>query len=452
MSTRRVLSAILFADISGYTAMMQEDEKKALRLIARFKKVIERETIAYEGRVIQYYGDGCLLSFVSAVRATECAIAIQKEFLADPVVPVRIGLHLGDILFRNESAFGNGVNVASRIESMGLPGSVLVSKTIRDLISNNDFKLKSMGEFLFKNVKEPLEVFAVEEDGFMMPSRDEMVLRMKAGKKKGFNRKWLIAASAAILIVAFILYKVLSAEKKAYVLPEDLRDKPVAIMSFENMTKNKGLDIVGLMAKDWINNGLLEAGENVIIPKRGEYDDLETEKSRSVSIPEGVEVVVKGRFYIPAENQLAITAEIVNANTDKVLASVKPVINHVDSVISILHDLEEQVVGCWIPGGYTNQNSPPPLEVYQEYIQGLFLERTSPKYAQKYFEKVTEMYPSFNKPYLELLDISIRASQKTITDSLISILKTKESSFSEYEMSVWNELKEKAIADTTVQE
>lgn len=452
MSTRRVLSAILFADIVGYTALMQEDEKKALHIIARFKKIIEKETIVYEGKVIQYYGDGCLLSFVSAVRATECAIAIQKEFQNDPVVPVRIGLHLGDILFRNESAFGNGVNVASRIESMGEPGSVLVSKTIRDLISNNDFRLKSMGEFLFKNVKEPIEVFAVEEEGFMMPSRDDMIMRMKSGKKRGLDRKWLIVASVAILVAAFILYKVLSAGKATFVLPESLREKPVAIMSFENMTKNKDLDMVGLMAKDWISTGLLESGRNVITPKKGEYDNLDTENGRQVSIPEGVEVIVKGRFYIPAENQLAITAEIVNANTDKILSSTKPVINHVDSIVQLIKDLEEQVVSCWVPGGYTNSSSPPPLEVYQEYIQGLFLERTAPEYAQVFFERVASMYPVFNKPYLELLDISIRTSQKTRTDSLISVLQSKESSFSDYEMSVWKELKEKAIADTVVEE
>ena len=114
------LSAVLFADIAGYTAMMQEDEKTALQLINKFKKDIEKQTEKFNGRIVQYYGDGCLLTFESSTDAVDCAISMQHVFSESPVIPVRIGIHMGEIMFRNNGAFGNGVNIASRIESMGI--------------------------------------------------------------------------------------------------------------------------------------------------------------------------------------------------------------------------------------------------------------------------------------------------------------------------------------------
>ena len=155
MSDNRQLASIMFADIAGYTAVMQKDEQLAIKLVNRFKSVLENKAAAYNGRIIQYFGDGCLLAFDSTVKSVTCAIEMQKEFAGDIKVPVRIGLHLGDVMFRDGNAFGDGVNVASRIESLSVPGAVLVSKAIRDQIKNNPvFNLKSLGEFHFKNVDE----------------------------------------------------------------------------------------------------------------------------------------------------------------------------------------------------------------------------------------------------------------------------------------------------------
>jgi len=132
----------MFADIAGYTAMMQQNEQNALSLLIRFKEVLEEITAKFEGRIIQYFGDGCLLTFDSSTNSVECAIALQTTFSETPLVPVRIGLHLGDVIFRNENLYGDGVNIASRIESLGIPGTILMSKPIRDHIKNkSDFLL-----------------------------------------------------------------------------------------------------------------------------------------------------------------------------------------------------------------------------------------------------------------------------------------------------------------------
>ena len=106
MPETRQLAAIMFADISGYTALMQQDEQKALVLITRFKEVLQKTAREHLGKIVQYFGDGCLLAFDSSATGVECALALQKEFNKTPKVPVRIGLHLGDVIFRNENVFG----------------------------------------------------------------------------------------------------------------------------------------------------------------------------------------------------------------------------------------------------------------------------------------------------------------------------------------------------------
>ena len=129
MSTRR-LAAIMFTDIAGYTALMQTDEPKAIALRTRHREVFERQHERYRGQIVQYYGDGTLSVFDSAVDAVACAVAMQREFQQEPVVPLRIGLHTGDILISDTEVIGDGVNLASRVESMAVRGAVLVAESV----------------------------------------------------------------------------------------------------------------------------------------------------------------------------------------------------------------------------------------------------------------------------------------------------------------------------------
>jgi TolB-like protein len=179
MSKTHKLTTVLFADIAGYTTLMQEDETKALALLERFKELLEKIVPDQEGEITQYFGDGCLLNFESATKGAFCAITLQREFV-EKNIPVRIGMHLGEVIFTNQNAFGDGVNIASRIESMGVPGAVLISKAIYDQIKNKkDFSLISVGKYDFKNVSESIQVFALVNDGLVLPKRGEMKGKFK---------------------------------------------------------------------------------------------------------------------------------------------------------------------------------------------------------------------------------------------------------------------------------
>src|SRR4051812_41388134 len=112
MPQHRQLAAVMFTDIEGYSAIMQQDERKALALKDRHREILEKEHKRFDGRVVQYYGDGTLSVFHSAVLAVECGLAMQLSFRQHPDVPVRIGIHIGDIVIDSDSVYGDGVNLA----------------------------------------------------------------------------------------------------------------------------------------------------------------------------------------------------------------------------------------------------------------------------------------------------------------------------------------------------
>lgn len=172
----RRLAAIMFADIQGYTAMMQQDEGQAMAVREQHRRITESMHNKFHGEIIQYYGDGVLSIFGSAVHAARCGIAIQKEMLAGkPQVPLRVGIHVGDILRKDNEVIGDSVNVAARIQSMSISGSVLISGKVNEELKNHpELTSRTMGFYQFKNVAEPLQVFTLVDDGINVPMSDDI--------------------------------------------------------------------------------------------------------------------------------------------------------------------------------------------------------------------------------------------------------------------------------------
>lgn len=171
----RSLVAIMFTDIVGYTAIMQEDEQIAKEQRQRHRDVLEANITAYQGRILQHFGDGTLTIFSSAIHAVSCAVLIQQELQKEPVIPLRIGLHQGDIVFNEEGAYGDSVNIASRIESLAVPGSVLISYKVYDDIKNQPgLPVTSLGNYELKNIKDPIEIFALTNKGLIVPHLEDI--------------------------------------------------------------------------------------------------------------------------------------------------------------------------------------------------------------------------------------------------------------------------------------
>ena len=184
----RMLSAVMFSDMFGYTALMQEDETNAKASRDRYRKVLEENVAKHQGKILQYYGDGALTVFSSAIESALCAVEIQKELSISPKVPLRMGIHSGDIVYDGDGAYGDGVNIASRIESLAVPGSVLISERIFDDIKNHSsISTEFLGAFNLKNVKAPVKIYALSNPELNIPS----VQQLK--EKTGFEEKNSIA-------------------------------------------------------------------------------------------------------------------------------------------------------------------------------------------------------------------------------------------------------------------
>ena len=143
---------------------------------AQHRKAFEEHHQKHQGEILQYFGDGTLSVFSSGIEAVACAIALQKALQNETPVPLRIGLHMGDLVFDGTEIYGDGVNVASRIESMGVAGAILLSGKLNDELKNHpQFSTRSMGLFAFKNVSQPLEVFAISNPGIVVtrPGKNE---------------------------------------------------------------------------------------------------------------------------------------------------------------------------------------------------------------------------------------------------------------------------------------
>ena len=182
-SQLRKLVAIMFADMTGFTAMMQEDEAKAKILRNRQQQTLENLIPGHNGTIVQFFGDGTLSIFDSAIDAVKCGIEIQKELQKEPKVKLRIGIHSGDVVYDTKGLYGDCVNIASRIESISVPGGVLISDKIFDEVKNHvDIKTVPLGKVNLKNVKRPIEVHAIANEGLVIPTTVQ--IGIKAGSDK----------------------------------------------------------------------------------------------------------------------------------------------------------------------------------------------------------------------------------------------------------------------------
>jgi len=168
--TQRRLAAILAADVVGYSRLMGVSEPGTLAALkAHRRELVDGRIAEHQGRIAKLTGDGMLVEFPSVVNAVACAVEIQRKMIErnadvpqDRRIEFRIGVNLGDIIFEDNDIFGDGVNVAARIESIAKPGGVSVSSSVRDNVGNRlDLAFEDMGEQTLKNIDRPVRVYNV---------------------------------------------------------------------------------------------------------------------------------------------------------------------------------------------------------------------------------------------------------------------------------------------------
>ena len=312
---RRHLAAILFTDIVGYTAMMQQDESKAVAVAKRYLSVLQKSALEFDGEILNDYGDGSLCSFSSAREAVRCAIKIQQELRQEPAVPLRIGLHIGEIFFEEGKVFGDGVNVASRVQSLGQANTILFSGEINNKIKNNtDFKSVSLGKFEFKNVDDPVEVFALANEGLAVPKREQLRGKLKETQKKSSSKNVIIVATLVLLVVAGFFYKNYFGKNSI-----SNKEKTIAILPFKNISTNKEENepfCVGVALELQKKIELLGALIPIAPQSVERYRDTKLSSSEIAKELGGISYILQGSV-LRDKNKVKVFASLIDALTGK---------------------------------------------------------------------------------------------------------------------------------------
>ena len=210
MATERVdrrLAAILAADVAGYSRLMGADEEGTLaRLKAHRRELVDPKVKEHRGRTVKLTGDGALVEFPSVVDAVRCAVEIQRamadrnaETPEDRRIAFRIGVNLGDVIVDGDDIYGDGVNIAARLEGLAEPGGICVSGTVHDHIGDRlPYAFEDMGEQNVKNIARPVRAYALRPEGPAASSRPELPARSsRLGRA-------IIGAAVAAALVAIV--------------------------------------------------------------------------------------------------------------------------------------------------------------------------------------------------------------------------------------------------------
>ena len=248
MTHIRQLAAIMFTDIKDFSKLMEENEKEATRVREKMFLSINKHVVKHQGRIVKFGGDGSLCMFNSAIEAVQAAIDIQLEMQQDPKVPVRIGIHSGDVLLEENEIYGEGVNIASRVESFAVAGAIFLSGKVNDEIKNQpDIVTVSLGRYQFKNIKEPVELFAVKNPGIIVPNKNKIEGKGIALIDTGFfsrkNIRILIAGLVVVLASVFVYFKLMNHSISTLM-------KNVAVMPLKNVNNDP--------ANEFLSDGITE--------------------------------------------------------------------------------------------------------------------------------------------------------------------------------------------------
>ena len=374
----RRLTAILAADVAGYSRLMGADEEGTLAQLKAFRKTLVDPTIAkHRGRIVKTTGDGMLVEFASAVDAARCAIEIQHDMADENTeipqarrIEFRIGIHLGDIILDDNDIFGDGVNIAARLESIAVPGGISISRAVHDQVRDRiNVCFDDKGEIALKNIARPLQVFAI------------------SGAKESKTR--------------------VSPElQPALALP----DKPsIAVLPFQNMSGDPEQEYFADGMVDDIITALSRCKALFVIARNSSF----TYKGRAVDVKQvgrelGVRYVLEGSVR-KAANRVRITGQLVDTATGAHLWA-----ERFDGGLGDAFDLQDQVtesvVGAIAPAvekaeiERAKRKPTDSLDAYALYLRGLamfyqFTGRQANNEALRLFNSAIELDPDFAAAY-----------------------------------------------------
>jgi len=411
-SIERRLAAILSADVEGYSRLMGDDEVATVRTITEYRAVVASTVTGHGGRVVDAPGDNVLAEFGSVVDAVQCAVDVQRELQSrNAELPparrmrFRIGINLGDVIIEGERLYGDGVNIAARLESLAEGGGICLSGTAYDQIEGKlPYSYEFKGEHTVKNIARPVRVYRVRLDPSVAgPSRRATSTRLV---------KAVAASVAALLLLGaagWVGWRWLRPPESAG-LP--LPDKPsVAVLPFANLSQDPAQEYFSDGVTEDLITGLSKVSGLFVIARNSVF----TYKGKPVKVRDvgrdlGVRYVLEGGVQ-RSGSRVRITAQLVDASTGYHIWAER-YDREVNDIFALQDEVTQQIVRAMAvkltEGEKVRLGRPPTgvLEAYDLVLRGHDERRLSTRdgnaEARRLFVKALDLDPGYAAAYLGL--------------------------------------------------
>jgi len=425
----RKLTAILCADVHGYSRLMEDDEEATFRSLGSARKIIDGLIEFHHGRFVGSAGDSVLAEFASVVNAVQCAVEIQSALEAENEslsperrMEFRIGINLGDVIVDGAQIYGDGINVAARLESIAVPGGICISGTVHEQIRNKlALKYDDLGEQPVKNIAKPVRVFRVSTE----PLDSD---RTRSEKNHGRPRRKFLRRSAsgvaglAIVVGTIVLVQHLSLRPpatSASIHPQGqglpLPDKPsIVVLPFTNLSGDREQEYLSDGITIDLITDLSRLPDLFVIDRNSAFTYKDkTMKVGDVGRDLGVKYVLEGGLQKVGE-QIRITTQLVDATTGDqlwterydcpardIFARQDAIVRKIVTTLNLEVDLSQRVAFVGMGGGRTSNP-----DAYDAYLRGKKYASSMTKEdylkAEQMFEKAIELDPKYAAAYVSL--------------------------------------------------
>jgi adenylate cyclase len=312
----RKLAAILSADVKGYSRLMGDDEAATVRTITAYRQVVTSLVQDHRGRVVDSPGDNVLAEFPSAVWAVQCAVEIQRELRARNAelpenrrMEFRIGINLGDVIEQDGRLYGDGVNIAARLEALADPGGICISGAVHEQVKTKlDLLAEPLGEHAVKNIAEPVQVYRILLGGEAPVPREAGWLPRRW--------RWVALAAVGVLIVGGMVFLALRLRGRLSQSVGTFPDKSsIAVLPFDNMSGDPEQEYFSDGITEDLITDLAKISDLFVIARNSTF----VYKGQSVDVQEvgrelGVQYVLEGSVR-KANGTVRITAQLIDATT-----------------------------------------------------------------------------------------------------------------------------------------
>jgi class 3 adenylate cyclase/tetratricopeptide (TPR) repeat protein len=427
----RKLAAIMFTDIVGYSSLMSSDEKSAMQILTENRDLHKTMILKYNGEFIKEIGDGILSIFQSAWYAVGCAMEIQQTLGQSASYHLRIGIHIGDVIFSENDVFGEGVNIASRLQGICEPGKVYISERVFEDVKNKlEAEVRCIGEKLLKNISHPVNVYSLspagEKTGTSPPfplSKMERgpggeVQKWRGGRGERYKKPVLILiACCAFIAVLFLLLRpvIIKAIPKS-------TPTPIAVITFENQTGDTAFNylqkaIPNLLITNLEQSKLFqvvtwERMQDVIHQLgKGDVKWIDAGLGFEICEKEECPYIVIGSF-VRAGDIFVTDAKVLDVATKQILNSVSSKGNGVGSILAVQIDELSKAISrstgisarkVETANLRIREVTTSSLEAYNYFLKGReAYDKWYPEEARQYFEKAVTIDPGFAIAYMYL--------------------------------------------------